>query len=162
VLHQEAGQPNAAERAYQESLKISVQTSDARGEAQTLNQLGNLYSRLGRREDAVRCYRQAADVHVRLRDLRGEGLIRSNLAIALIELNRYDEARAELLRAIECEKPFGHVAQPWRTFDILSDLERAVGNEPAAEVALAQAINAYRAYRRDGGAPQPGRERWEG
>jgi hypothetical protein len=53
------------------------------------------------------------------------------------------------------------VAQPWTTFYILSNLERAVGNEAAAQEALAKAIEAYRAYRRDGGASQPGFESWE-
>jgi hypothetical protein len=46
------------------------------------------------------------------------------------------------------------VAEPWKTFDTLSNLERAVGNEPAAQKARAQAVAAYLAYRRDGGAPQ--------
>ncbi len=162
MVHQEAGQPDAAEHAYQESLKISVQTGDALGEAQTLGQLGNLYSRVGQREDAVRCYRHAAEIHVRLGDMRYESLDHSNTARELIALGRFAEARAELERAIECLKPFGHVAQPWTTFYILSDLERAVGNEAAAENAMAQAIEAYRAYRSDGGAPQPGFESWEG
>jgi tetratricopeptide (TPR) repeat protein len=134
-------------------LKIKVQIGDASGEALTLGQLGNLYSSLGHREDAVRCCRQAADIHVRLRDLRGEGSNHSNLAILLIELNRYNEARQELERAVECKKPFGHAATPWTTFAVLSDLERAVGNEPAAQKARAQAVQAYRAYRQDGGEP---------
>jgi len=160
IVHQQADQLDAAEHAYQESLKLKVQVRDELGEARTLSQLGSLYSRLGRREEAVRCYRQSAEVRVRLKDLLGEGLVRSNLANDLIKLERYDEARAELERAIECDKPFGHVAELWKTFEILSRLERTVGNEVAAENALAQAIELYRAYRRDGGAPQPGWEDW--
>ena len=153
MVHQVAGQPDAAEHAYQESLKLEVQRGDALGEARTLIQLGILYSGLGRREDAVRCYRQSAEVRVRLRDLRGEGLVRNNLAGQLVELKRYDEARVELERAMSV-KPFGHVALPWTTFEILSDLERAVGDEAAAQKAHTQAVQAYLAYRRDGGAPQ--------
>jgi tetratricopeptide (TPR) repeat protein len=153
-VHQEAGQPDDAEHAYQESLKTKVQTGDDLGAARTLGQLGNLYSQLARREDAVRCYRQAADRFVQVRDLRSEGLAHGNLAIQLVALNRYDEARTELQRAIECKKPFGHVAEPWTTFDTLTDLERALGNEPAAQAARAQAVEAYLAYRRYGGAPR--------
>jgi tetratricopeptide (TPR) repeat protein len=136
-------------------LKISVQTGDTLGEARTLTQLGNLYSGLGRREDAVRCNRQSADLFVQLQDLRHEGLARNNLALVLVDLKRYAEVRAELERAIECGKPFGgYAAQPWKAFGILSHLERAVGNEPAAQNARAQAVEACLAYRRDGGAPQ--------
>ena len=38
--------------------------------------------------------------------------------------------------------------------DILYDLERAVGNEPAAFDARRQAMELYLSYRRDGGHPQ--------
>jgi tetratricopeptide (TPR) repeat protein len=109
---------------------------------------------MGRLEDAVRLYRQAAEVYVNSGDQRYEGVVRSNVAIQLIELRRFDEARAEIERAVECKKSFGHVAEPWRTFDILSDLECAVGNPPAAAAARQKALDSYLAYRRDGGVPQ--------
>jgi len=151
TVHREIGHPEAAEKAYQESLKIEVQLGDRAGEAATLNELGSLYSRMGRHEEAVLFYRQAAEVRVELGDLRREGLVRYNMADQLIRLNRYGEARSELLRAIECDRPFGHAAEPWKTFNILSDLERAVGNRPEALKARSQAVQAYLAYRRDGG-----------
>lgn len=49
------------------------------------------------------------------------------------------------------KNPFGHTAEPWTTFAILTKLERAVGNADAAALARQQAIDAYLAYRRDGG-----------
>jgi tetratricopeptide (TPR) repeat protein len=154
MVHEEASQYEAAEVAYQESLKIKVQIGDRWLEATTLNQLGNLYSRMERLEEAVRFYRQAVEVFVDLRDLRDEGLARSNVADKLVKLKRYDEARVELQRAIECKKPFGDVAEPWTTFNILSNLEREVGNEAAARQARKQAIQAYLSYRRAGGESQ--------
>jgi hypothetical protein len=71
-----------------------------------------------------------------------------------IKLQRYDEARRELLRAIECKPPFGHAAQPWTTWAILYDLEQATGNAQAAEAARGEAIASYLAYRRVGGESQ--------
>jgi tetratricopeptide (TPR) repeat protein len=133
-----------------------VQLGDRAGQAITLNQLGNLYATMGRREEAVRLYRQTADSAVQIGDLRREGLRRHNIADELVKLNRFDEARREIERAIECDKPFGHVAEPWKTFDVLCDLERAVGNQPAALEARALAFDAYLASRRDGGAAQIG------
>jgi len=97
---------------------------------------------------------QAADIFIRLGDKRYEGVGRNNLARILIKLKRYDEARRELNRAIECIKPFGHAAQPWQTWDILHDLEHATGNVQAAEAARGQAIASYLAYRRVGGQSQ--------
>ncbi len=83
-----------------------------------------------------------------------EGRARNNLANTLIKLQRYDEARRELLRAIECNKPFGHAAEPWKMWDILHDLEQATGNPQAAAQARGQAIQSYLAYRRAGGENQ--------
>ena len=73
------------------------------------------------------------------------------MADTLIKLQRYDEARRELLRAIECKKPYGHAAEPWKTWAILYNLEQATGNTQAAAQARQQAIESYLAYRRAGG-----------
>jgi tetratricopeptide (TPR) repeat protein len=120
-------------------------------EADSLTELGNLYNQMGRLEEAVKCYRQAADIYVRLQDQRYEGVARSNLADTLIKLGRYDEARRELLRAIECKQPYGHAAQSWTTWNILHNLEQATGHPQAAAEAGQRAMDAYLAYRRDGG-----------
>jgi tetratricopeptide (TPR) repeat protein len=154
MVHQEEGKYKAAERAYQKALNIDIQTNDLSSQAKTLNQLGNLCLRSDRTEDAVRLYRQATEIDVSLGQLRNEGTDRNNIAIGLITLERYDEARRELERAIECNKPFGHVARPWVTLHLLSLLERAVGNEPAAVIVRDQAVTAYLSYRRDGGASE--------
>src|SRR5262249_31105616 len=53
-----------------------------------------------------------------------------------------------------CREPFGHAAELWKTFNILSNLERAVGNTAAATAARQQALDAYLAYRRAGGVSQ--------
>jgi len=90
-------------------------------------------------------------LNVEINDMASEGLARSNLAIRLIKLKRYQEARQEIHRAMECKKPYGHAAEPWKTCKILSDLEHAEGHEEAAARARDQAIQLYLAYRRDGG-----------
>ncbi len=131
-----------------------MQQQNRAGEASSLTQLGTLYNQMGRLEEAVSFCRQAADIAVQLQDNGKEGLRRSNLANILIKLKRYDEARRELHRAIECNQPFGHAAQPWTTWNILHDLELATGNAQAAEAARGQAIASYLAYRRAGGESQ--------
>jgi tetratricopeptide (TPR) repeat protein len=153
-VHQQVGQFEIAERAYRQSLAIRVLENDLGGQAGSLNQMGNLYDRMGRLEEAVAFYRQAADVHGRLGDLANEGKDRNNLADTLIKLQRYDEARQEIERVFECNKPSGHTAQPWKTWAILEDLERATGRTEAAQVARQQALETYLAYRRAGGESQ--------
>ncbi len=150
-VYQEAQQYEAAEHAYQQSLKIKVQRGNREGESNTLDQLGLLYRRMGCAEDSVRFHRQAAEIRIELGDLIKEGRSRGNVANALLQLQRFDEARQEILRKIECDKPYGHAAQPWKTFSILHNLERAVGNASAAARARDDAVAAFLAYRRAGG-----------
>lgn len=149
-VHESANQFEPAEQAYRQSLALKVKENDLAGQAATLNQLGNLYDAIGRLEEAATFYRQAAEVSVRLRDLANEGRRRSNLAGTLIKLHRYDEARQEVQRAIECLRPYGHAAEPWKAWSILEGLERATGHAEAAQAARQQAIETYLAYRRAG------------
>jgi len=76
------------------------------------------------------------------------------VAIPLSKLQRYDEARRELHRALECLEPFAHAAQPWKAWAVLHDLERAAGEPQAATQARQQAVQTYLAYRRAGGVGQ--------
>jgi tetratricopeptide (TPR) repeat protein len=154
MVHRMAGQHEQAEQAYRQSLMIKVQQKDFAGEASSLGELGNLYDAMGRLEEAATFYRQAADIDVKLEDLINEGRARNNLADTLMKLRRYDEARRELVRAIECKQSYGHAAEPWKTWDILHDLEQASGDAQAALEARAQAVAAYLAYRRAGGESQ--------
>jgi tetratricopeptide (TPR) repeat protein len=149
---QEASRGEAAEDAYRQSLAIEVRLGNRAGQASTLGQLGNLYADvLDRPEDAVALYRQAAEAYQAIGDLANEGRSRSNLAITLRRLQRLDEARRELTRAIECDARFGHAAEPWKTWDVLARLETAAGNPDAARAARAKARAAFLAYRRDDG-----------
>ena len=151
-VYQEAGQAEAAEDAYRESLAIRVRLGDVAGQASALNQLGNLYDDvLGRSEEAASFLSQAADMYIEIRDLANEGRTRNNLADTLRKLRRSDEARHEIRRAIECQQPFGHAAQPWTAWGILFDIEMNAGNPTAASEAKRRAIACYLAYRRDGG-----------
>lgn len=152
MVYQQAGQPEAAEDAYRKSLAIEVCLGNVAGQARTLNQLGNLYlSVLDRPEEAVAFFRQAVDKSVESRDVAKEGTRRNNLAETLRKLRRLDDARQEIRRAIECGAQFGHASQPWKTWDILADIETDAGNPAAAAEAKGKAIAAYLAYRRDGG-----------
>jgi tetratricopeptide (TPR) repeat protein len=151
MVHEDVNRFEAAEQAYRQSLAIKVQQNNPAGEGSSLNQLGNLYDKMGRLEEAVIFYRQATDKSVEIGDKAKEGIRRNNLGNILIKLKRYDEARREILRAIECDKSYGHAAQPWTTRMNLHDLEQAEGNREAAERAREQAIQLYLAYRRDGG-----------
>jgi tetratricopeptide (TPR) repeat protein len=151
MVHEETHRFEAAEQAYRQALSIHVHQNNPAGEAKTLTQLGLLYEKMGRLEEAIIFHRQAADKDIELNDMMNEGRDRNNIATTLIKLKRYDEARQEILRAIECDKPYGHAAEPWKAWMILHNLEQAEGNPEAAAQVREQAIQLYLAYRRDGG-----------
>ena len=157
MVYQKSGQPEAAEGSYRKSLVIKVRLGNVAGQASTLNQLGNLYDdALGRPEEAVAFYRQAADKYVVTGDTANEGRARNNLGNTLRKLRRHDEARQEIHRAIECDAQFGNASEPWKTWNILADIETDAGNPAAAAEARRKAIAGYLAYRRDGGENHDG------
>jgi tetratricopeptide (TPR) repeat protein len=151
-VHEEAGQPEAAAEAYNRSLAIKVRLGNQTGQANTLGQMGNLYSAiLQRPEEAVAFYKQAADIYGTIGDRLSEGRQLSNLAATLVKLKRLEEARQTIRRAIEYNAPFGHAAEPWTSWNNLAVIETAAGNSCAAADARHQALGAFLAYRRDGG-----------
>jgi tetratricopeptide (TPR) repeat protein len=153
VCH-DAQQFAQAEQAYRQALAMMVQQLDRFGEASILGMLGSLYIVMRRPQEAVAFYRQAADIYVALGNLGREGIVRNNLAFALMILKLYDDARQELQRAIECQKPFGNAAELWKPLRLLHKLEQDTGNAPAAADAWQQAVQCYLAYRRAGGESQ--------
>jgi len=151
MVHEDSNNYPAAETAYRKALGIRVQQNNKDGEADSLLHLGNLFNKMGQLEDAVTFYRQAADIRVALGNMAKEGLVRGNLADTFIKLKRYDDARQEIVRAIECKKPFGHTAIPWFDWNNLSTIEQAQDNTAAAKDARDQAVALYLAFRRSGG-----------
>jgi tetratricopeptide (TPR) repeat protein len=155
MVHEKAGQPEAAEEAYNQSLAIQVRLGDQAGQANTLGQLGNLYDDvLQRPEEAVAFYRRATEIYREIGDQAKEGVTWNNLADTFRKLQRLDEARQAIRRAIESNALFGHAALPWTSWAILADIETAAGNSAAAADARHQALGAFLAYRLDGGENQ--------
>jgi tetratricopeptide (TPR) repeat protein len=153
-VHEQAGDLDRAEAAYQNSLRIEVELGDRSGQASTLDQIGNLYGNSGRLEESAQFHRQAATLREELGDSFTQARSLSNLAIALQKLRRLDEAREVATRATDLKTPFGHAAEPWKTWNILYNIESLIGRPDAAAAARIQAIELYAAYRRDGGTPQ--------
>jgi len=150
-VYDQGGKYDLAERSFRKSLAINVQENQLAGQANVLGLIGIVYCKTGRLKDAISLYRQALVIDVKLNDRMSEGRDRNNLAIALKELKKYDEARQEFLHVLECTKPYGHAGQPWITWSRLFELEIACGRNVEALSARNNAIAAFLSYRRDGG-----------
>lgn len=152
IVHKQAGDAEAADVAYRNSLAIKVRLGNVAAQASTLTELGNLYADvLGRLEEAVAFVRQATDKYVEVRDASKEAVTRSNLALFLTKLRRFEEARQEVRRAITLKEQFGNACEPWISWAVLADIEMDTGDSIAATEAKKKAIEQYLAYRRDGG-----------
>jgi tetratricopeptide (TPR) repeat protein len=151
MTYKEIGNYSEAETAFRKSLKIKVLQNNKDGEAASLGGLGNLFDEMGQLEDAVTFYRQAADIRATQGNMAKEGLIRNNLAETFIKLKRYDDARQEIVRAIECYKSFGYSVKPWTSWYILSIIEDTEGNEIKAKETRDKAVALYMDFRRSGG-----------
>ncbi|CAK8720777.1 TIR domain-containing protein [Candidatus Electrothrix laxa] len=155
MVYQRGEQYEEAEAAYRRSLEMNTQCRNLTGQAMCFGQLGYLYGyKLNRAEEAIVFSRQAADLYAQLEDKRHEGSSRTNIASALRQLNRYDEARQEITRAIKCKQKIGIAVHPWKSFDILYDIEVAEGNLDAAKAAWSKARDTYLTYRQQGGYAQ--------
>ena len=120
-----------------------------------LGAMGNLYNLvLERPEQAVVFFQRAAEINQALGDTVGEGRQLNNLANVLCRLQRFEEARAAITRAIQCMEAFGQAELGWSSWEILALIETEVGNPSAVAQARKQARGYYLAYRRDGGENQ--------
>ncbi|OAN66438.1 hypothetical protein A7X12_12280 [Sphingomonas sp. TDK1] len=121
-------------------------------DAESWNNLGNARADRGDAASAVQALTRAAE-------LSTAAPIRLNLAAALVQAGRADDAAAVLLR---CARDFPHDAKPWaelaalarqqgRTTDAIAALEQAVGLDPEnLELHLALASERFELWDADG------------
>ena len=156
VIYKRLDNFEQAEQSLRQSLSLKNQLGDKMSEAKTLGEVGNLYFAWNRPEQAISFLRQAVDIYVTSGESPYEGMYRYNIAINLIKLLRYDEARSELLCAIECDKHYDDLVKPWKTWDALYQLEKICCNSQAAKKARNEALTTYLAFRNNGGDGQSG------
>ncbi|MEG4319373.1 MULTISPECIES: tetratricopeptide repeat protein [unclassified Microcoleus] len=102
---------------YQQSLNIHRNNGNGYGEANSLNNLGNIYSSLGEYSQAIYCHQQALNIQRDIGDCPGE-------AESLNALGSIYDAQGEYLQAIECHQQclnihreignYGGIAISWR------------------------------------------------
>lgn len=151
LVYQHTGALEAAEDAYREALRTRVGVADERGRAAVTAKLAVVFCQMKRPADAVPLLRKAVELYERVGDLRAEGRMRGNLALALLDLDRYHEARAEILVSLERGAGGGHAYEPWKVWNALSRVQTALGDLPGAREANRNAVASFLQFRRDGG-----------
>jgi len=156
MLHRVNEDFDSAQQALESALKILKTQGNAPGVISSLLELGNLSETQQAFAEAVAYYREALKAAADSGDQYRQVVCGNRLADALRLEGNIDEAMQVLEQAGELGQQFGHDAEPWKTWSILSNLEAARDNTKGAMAARQRAIEAYVAFRVDGGENNEG------
>ncbi|MGB1310949.1 MAG: tetratricopeptide repeat protein [Leucothrix sp.] len=156
MLHRVNGDFGNAKAALESALTILREQGNVPGVISSLLELGSLAESQASFAEAVAFYRQAVNAAETSGDQYRQVVSGNRLADALRQAGDIDEALKVLEQAGNLGQQFGHDAEPWKTWDILSHLESASNNVEGAKVARQRAIEAYVAFRVEGGQNNEG------
>jgi len=156
MLHRVNQDFDSAKTALESALALLQAQGNAPGVISSLLELGGLSETEENYVDAVDYYRQALKAAEDSDDQYRQVASGNRLADALRQSGNIDEALKVLEQAGNLGQQFGHDAEPWKTWDILSNLESASSNIKGAVAARQRAIEAYTAFRVDGGQNNEG------
>lgn len=156
MLHRVNQDFDSARTALESALALLQEQGNAPGVISSLLELGSLSETQEDYAAAVDYYRQALKSAEESSDQYRQVVSGNRLADALRQLGNIDEALTVLEQAGNLGQQFGHDAEPWKTWDILSNLESASSNTKGAMAARQRAIEAYAAFRVDGGQNNEG------
>jgi class 3 adenylate cyclase/tetratricopeptide (TPR) repeat protein len=142
-LHHLRGDYERARQFIGRGLEHAELIRDELGQAEALQQLGNVAVRVGDAREAVDYYRRSRDAFLRLENLPAIGVVRINLGIALTRLAQYDEAQTELEAALATARRMGDNLSMGHCLNNLGDVHREAGRPRAAVDAYTKAIEAW-------------------
>lgn len=97
TCYQELGRTSEAETAHREALRIAIDSNDAVLQASVNNNLGELLRKTGRGKEAIEHFRSCEGIAEAQGDIKGAIQTAHNRSLAMIDLNRLDDAE-EILR----------------------------------------------------------------
>lgn len=123
LVYQEQKQYEKAEYAFQKALLIFTQENDVGGQATCLGFLGNLYDLVyGRLQESLVFYEKCAALFKRLKNAQELGKAYNNIALVLLKMNRFDQARISAQKSIESRKD-GPNEDLWKNYLLLFQIE---------------------------------------
>ena len=109
-LRQDLGGYQAAQRDYQEALRIEQQLSDAQGSAGLLHNLGMLAHGQGDYAEARRLYQESLDINQQLGNRAGVAQTLHQLGLLAQDQGDYAEARRLCQESLDIEQQLGNRA----------------------------------------------------
>lgn len=156
MLHRVNEDYDNAATALTSALDLLTEQKNVVGVISTLVELGGLGEQSDSLADAVNYYKQA----VALAEESGDQFRQAAAANRLADVYRKQGDVKLALETLELAgslgQQFGHAAEPWKTWSILSELHAGNDNPEGAGKARQQAIETYVSYRVDGGQNNEG------
>lgn len=156
MLHRVNQDFDSAKIALESALALLQAQGNAPGVISSLLELGSLSETREAFGEAADYYRQALKSAEESGDQYRQVVSGNRLADALRQDNQVEEALKVLEQAGNLGQQFGHDAEPWKTWSILSNLEAASNNPQGAMAARERAIEAYVSFRVEGGQNDEG------
>ena len=151
MLHRVSEDFDSAVAALEAALSVLQAQGNAPGAISTSLELGGMCEEMKSPDKAVAYYQQALDIATEIKDEYRQVVAGNRLADGLRQQGDLKQALAELEKAVALGRQFGHSAEPWKTWDILSDIEKGNNNPKGALSARLKSIEAYISYRVEGG-----------
>jgi tetratricopeptide (TPR) repeat protein len=156
MLHRVNEDYDSAATALTSALKLLTSQKNTVGVLSTLVELGSLSEQSESLPAAVNYYLQA----IKFAEESGDQYRQAAAVNRLADVYRKQGEIKLALEALELAgslgQQFGHAAEPWKTWSILSKLHTDNNNPEGAEKARQQAIETYVSYRVDGGQNNEG------
>lgn len=142
MLHGRTGRFSDAALVHKEALEISRKADDKPEIARSLRLLGILYRNLDDEEQGSEYLREALN-HIQERNRREAIILNAEVGIALMQLERFDEAASYIEKAAAMAAVSGNSPNKVNAYSRMADLQLARGNW---EEARRWADRAYREF----------------
>jgi CHAT domain-containing protein/Tfp pilus assembly protein PilF len=125
---------------YNQALPLYRAVRDPGGEAVTLNNIGAVYSDLGKQEQARTYYNQALPLYRAVGDRDGEASTLNNIGFVYSDLGDQEQARTYYNQALPLKRAVGDRGGEAATLGNIAKVERQQGNLAAALTRIDEAI----------------------
>ena len=156
MLHRVNEDYDSATTALTSALDLLTTQKNVVGVISTLVELGGLHELSNSLPEAADYYQQAVTLAEESGDQYRQAAAANRLADVYRKQGEIKLALETLELAGSLGQQFGHAAEPWKTWSILSELHAGNDNPVGAEKARQQAIETYVSYRVDGGQNNEG------
>lgn len=126
--------------AYQMALDTFKSSHNRNFEADTLDSIGEVYTKMRHYEDAVAVYLQALDIHQALADLAEQEMTLNDLGVAYYRLGQYAEALTIFEQRLVVDRSLSNRAEEGITLNNIGLINSNLGHYPEALTAYQQSL----------------------